>query len=200
MFAYCGNDPINNIDPSGHYFYDAIAELILETIAQVVSECSGVNGYGAANEYKPSNSTQNNCYGYALGEEKGKCVGGSQGAVTDFDVDKVAKMVIKDVHDMGRSIRPIDSYDSPVTSNEYRIALRTGAEDYHFMVQHSDGSWSHKPGITPTQLIQGKNPSEVSWDAPIIDWSWYETTGHVRITDYVRNYYSSEIVYFAISN
>lgn len=31
----------------------------------------------------------------------------------------------------GRKMRIIDSYDSPIESNEYRIALRTGEDDYH---------------------------------------------------------------------
>ncbi len=29
------------------------------------------------------------------------------------------------------------------------IALVTGVDDYHFYIQHNDGTWSHKPGLYP---------------------------------------------------
>lgn len=33
-------------------------------------------------------------------------------------------------------------------SNSRLIAVVTGEDDYHFYMQHNDGSWSHKPGTT----------------------------------------------------
>ena len=36
---------------------------------------------------------------------------------------------------MGRAIRIIDSYDSPIYSNEYRIALRTGSNDFQIIIE-----------------------------------------------------------------
>lgn len=99
----------------------------------------------------------------------------------------------------GRKMRIIDSYDSPIESNEYRIALRTGEDDYHFMIQHSDGSWSHKPGFCSTRLIDGDNPSVISWDAPQVDTFLLYKFGIVKEIGYVPNYYDSRMVYFAVS-
>ena len=97
-------------------------------------------------------------------------------------------MVLDDAKADGRSMRIIDSYDSPINPNEYRIALRSGEADYHFMLQHSDGSWSHKPSSLPSRLIAGDNPSEIAWDG-------YAKTGRVIC----NNYYNSKTVYFAVT-
>lgn len=154
---------------------------------------------GAASPYIPSDSTDFNCYAYALGEKQWKYVGGSQSAVKDFSVDSVAKMVLDDAQRDGRSMRIIDSYDSPIAQNEYRIALRTGEIDYHFMVQHSDGSWSHKPGFLSTRLIDGANPSVIAWDAPQINSFFLSEFGIIKEVDPIPNYYDSATIYFAVS-
>lgn len=40
------------------------------------------------------------------------------------------------------------------------MVKRIGQYDYHFMVQHNDGRWSHKPGQMQTILLKkGDNPS-----------------------------------------
>lgn len=72
-----------------------------------------------------------------------------------FTVSEIAKQVINDLRQLGRKGRIINSWDSKIKSNEYRIAVRItlnnmvkciGQYDYHFMVQHNDGRWSLKPG------------------------------------------------------
>ena len=202
MFAYCGNNPVNRKDPTGQFW---ITALIVTAVAVVctfaLSSCSTqpTSDVGAASPYSPSNSTDYNCYAYALGEKTWKYVGGSPDAVKDFDVDNVAEMVLLDAKKDGRSMRTIDSYDSPIESNEYRIALRTGKEDYHFMVQHNDGSWSHKPGFCSTRLIDGANPSVISWDAPRVDAALLYNFGIVKEIGSVPNYYDSRTIYFAVS-
>ena len=108
-------------------------------------------------------------------------------------------MVLLDAKKDGKSMRIIDSYDSPIESNEYRIALRTSKEDYHFMVQHNDGSWSHKPGFCSTRLIDGANPSVISWDAPRVDTVLLYKFGIVKEIGSVPNYYDSRTIYFAVS-
>jgi RHS repeat-associated protein len=200
MFAYCNNNPVNLTDPSGHF--GAAAAIIASAIVAItLSGCSKQpsSNVGAAKKYEESTSTKYNCYAYALGEKDWRYVGGRPDAVTDFDVDSVALMVMDDVKKLGRSIRPLESYDSPIDSNEYRIALRTGVEDYHFMVQNSDGSWSHKPGQCKTRQIDGANPSVVPWDRILIDANiWYQFHYIVEV-DIEPNYYDSKTLYFAIS-
>ena len=200
MFAYCNNNPVNLTDPSGHF--GAAAAIIASAIVAItLSACSKQpsSNVGAAKKYEESMSTNFNCYAYALGETEWRYVGGRPDAVTDFDVDSVALMVMDDVKKLGRSIRPLESYDSPIDSNEYRIALRTGVEDYHFMVQNSDGSWSHKPGHCKTRQIDGANPSVVPWDAIIIDQYIFQQLNYVVEIDIEPNYYDSKTLYFAIS-
>ena len=193
MFAYCNNNPVSNSDPSGHWLVEAIAAVAIVT-GLLLSGCSA-NQYGAAKRYKETSSPNFNCYAYALRETEWRYVGGYPEAVTDYNVENVAAMVMDDVKASGRSIRPLESFDSPIEQNEYRIALRTGVEDYHFMIQHSDGSWSHKPSWLPSRLADGNNPSDMSWDLPYFDTNKY---GLLQLM-YHENYYDSATLYFAIS-
>ena len=189
LFSYCGNSVISYIDPDGLF---AIQGLLLAGMlvacTLLLSGCAAKTDYGAASPYKPTTSIEYNCYAYALGETEWKFVGGREGAVQDFSVENVAQMVLDDAKADGRAMRIIDSYDSPINANEYRIALRTGDADYHFMLQHSDGSWSHKPSFLPSRLIAGDNPSEIAWDG-------FAATGEVIC----NNYYNSKTVYFAVT-
>ena len=189
LFSYCGNSVISYIDPDGLF---AIQGLLLAGMlvacTLLLSGCAAKTDYGAASPYKPTTSIEYNCYAYALGETEWKFVGGREGAVQDFSVGNVAQMVLDDAKADGRAMRIIDSYDSPINANEYRIALRTGDADYHFMLQHSDGSWSHKPSFLPSRLIAGDNPSEIAWDG-------FAATGEVIC----NNYYNSKTVYFAVT-
>ena len=199
MFAYCLSNPVNYADPQGNIAVNPLnIPLVITVIREVLAALRSIN-YGAASPYTPSGSTEYNCYAYALGETQWKYVGGTPDTVKDFDVDNVANMVLNDAEKDGRSIRIIDSYDSPIGSNEYRIALRTGQEDYHFMMQHSDGSWSHKPGFCKTRLIDGDNPSVVSWDMPKIDPIYFYYYGIILEDGAIWNYYDSKTVYFAVS-
>ena len=196
MFAYCLNNPINYADPTGTLPWWLIIPVIIGVVP-LLSGCEDDSeSYGAAREYEYSDSEEYNCYAHALGLQEWKYVGGKRGAVKDFSLDNVAKMVEDDLDAMGWSIRPIDSYDSPIEEHEFRIALATGPEDYHFMVQHCDGTWSHKPGYLPTISLGGKNPSQVTWDA----------YGVLMLPDgrsitYVawENYYCNGPSYYAVS-
>ena len=189
LFSYCGNSVISYMDPDGLFAIQGLLLAgVLAACTLLLSGCAAKTDYGAASTYKPTTSTKYNCYAYALGETEWKYVGGSPDAVQDFSVANVAQMVLDDAKADGRSMRIIDSYDSPINPNEYRIALRTGEADYHFMLQHSDGSWSHKPSSLPSRLIAGDNPSEIAWDG-------YAKTGRVIC----NNYYNSKTVYFAVT-
>ena len=170
MFAYCNNNPVNYSDSFGTR---PIASMTvagetddekLVTFAVMNNREVPTSGTGSASEYVPSSSKDYNCYAYALGETEWMYVGGSPNAVNNFNVDIVASMVMEDVRKLGFSIRPIDSYDSLIFSDEYRIALRTANNDYHFMLQHNDGTWSHKPSVCPTRPIIC--PALISNDTP----------------------------------
>ena len=192
MFAYCGNNPVNYQDPSGQSLISILVWLYRFLIGRISTP------YGAATKYSPTDSSEYNCFAYALGETKWRDVGGAE-SVDSFDVNDVANVVLEDVRKTGRSIRIIDSYDAPIAVNEYRIAMRTSDRDYHFMKQHSDGTWSHKPSIFSSRLIEGVNPDAVSWDVPIYDKQLWEIWGDVVEVGIERNFYDSETVYFAVT-
>ena len=200
MFAYCLNNPVNGVDPTGALAWWIIIPLIITTIP-LLGGCEDdseddSNEYGSAWEYEYSGSTNYNCYAHALGIDEWKYVGGSRNAVKDYSLDNVASMVEDDIKKMGWSIRPIDSYDSPIEEDEFRIALATGPNDYHFMVQHSDGTWSHKPGYLPTMSLGDKNPSQVSWD---LYGSLKLSNGKMVVFVVEENYYCNGPIYYAVS-
>ena len=53
--------------------------------------------------------------------------------------------------------------------------------------------------ICSTRLIDGDNPSVISWDAPQVDTFLLYIFGIVKEIGYVPNYYDSRTVYFAVS-
>lgn len=93
---------------------------------------------------------------------------------TFFDADLYIKLIKRDCLSLG--INAIScNYDSILHENAYRIALtysRTG-NDFHFLRQNSDGSWSHKPGfgskrnLIPSRIISyhGESHVEISGDS-----------------------------------
>ncbi|HBG32184.1 MAG: hypothetical protein A2102_03340 [Tenericutes bacterium GWF2_38_8] len=109
------------------------------------------------------------------------------------------------------STRVLSNINASISEDEYRIALRIGnvnetstlfyttpnnwgpftkIDDFHFMIQLDDGSWSHKIGDLPSlHLSSVINPSEINWDAPYIDYF----TG-----EYFPNHYNSYTIYFAV--
>jgi len=200
MFAYCGNNPVMRVDPTGQcgIIIPVIIGIgkVLEAIVKATSE--DASGTGAASEYKPTSSFAYDCYPYALGETESRDLGEGWFDYNGTNVYIVALVVLVDLWTEGRSARIISSYDSPITSNEYRIALRTGENGYHFMVQHSDGTWSHKPGMLPSRHINGANPSSVSWDIPLIDDDYFMKTGIIKEVGVIPGCYDSTIIYFAI--
>ena len=139
-----------------------------------------------------------NCYSYALGYyDRSYDPGEYAGVGYNLNVESVARAVEKDMAALGRGCRRLDSYDSPVSNNEYRVALRTSRItyfslkyrkdvfwDYHFMVQTSDGGWSEKHGPGgATDHHDNVNPDTISWD----------------LGSY-HGYYDSNIIYFAFSD
>lgn len=156
-----------------------------------------VSGPGAARDYVDLSYGLPNCYGYAINRfddnhtiQPGEFSTGAIQQSEISDVNNVAINVITDFFEFGRRIRGLDNYNSLIYSDEYRIALRVTENgfvidgvtyyDYHFMVQTSDGRWSHKGGTSPSILLgDGVSPETAYWGAIP---------------------YNSEILYFAIKD
>jgi len=99
------------------------------------------------------------------------------------------------------SFRRIDTFDSPISPEEYRIAMRIGAHpigdfpltfrnfDYHFWSQINDGRWSQKFPRTFSEIIPGTahdlDPGNYNWQLG----SWGSPDAHY--------FYNSRVIYFA---
>ena len=192
----------NKSDPTGEFWW----VIPVVVIALCLSGCSSENTVGAAPDYVkigPSDGNRDknpNCYSYVLGDyTMSHDPGDFSMSFTDYSVSSVADAVERDMKALNRGCRRIESYDSPIRSNEYRIALRVSqleqintpygpipdflGWDYHFMVQTSSGLWAEKRGPAGESILHSSgNPSTLSWDNA-------NTTG----------FYTSEIIYFAIT-
>ena len=99
------------------------------------------------------------------------------------------------------SFRQIDSFDTPINPEEYRIAFRIGAHpigdfpltfrnfDYHLWAQIDDGRWSQKFPRSYSEIIPGTahnlDPADYNWQLG----SWGSLDAHY--------FYNSRIIYFA---
>ena len=144
LYMYCEGDPVNRTDREGD-------KAKKNTISKTSTE------YGKTTPYRISTNYYQNCYGYAIGLKEDSQIGQYRGRIVGnaslTNSRKLATVVIEDLRALGRKGRILGNKDSAVKRTEYRIALRCGKvrnknsqfpNDYHFMKQHSDGTWSHK--------------------------------------------------------
>lgn len=57
--------------------------------------------------------------------------------------------------------KPVEEKDM-VLGKRY-VAFRYGADDYHFLVRHPNGHWSHKQGGLPPEAISEKVALRKAW-------------------------------------
>ena len=205
MFAYCNNLPIILSDSTGAI--PTFSTMLMDGGTHGSGEYDErVNGVGRAPRVPANSDTviysreilEYNCLSYAL-QTKSLVI--LDGYVPGDSVNRVARLTMDKVQSMGIGIRPIVNCNSPIRDNEYRIALRVGASDYHFMIQNSDGYWSQKPGALPPTKTGIRNPTNAAWNAfrtqEIRDENdqivWF------NIKKQIINYYDSETRYFAVS-
>ena len=161
-------------------------------------ETIGTTSYGRALEYHRIVSTYvghpdyikflGNCFAYALDvyPESGYPDFAYYGLNEQYSIElfnnEIADSIIHSSLKYNRFLRKIDSYNSPIYSNERRIAFRLRLNNniitaYHFIRQNSDGSWSGKIPTRDSVLYNNENPE-------LFDWG---------------DNYNSEIIYFALS-
>lgn len=177
--------------------------------------------YGDAPIYSDVLTTDPNCFGYSLRINNTLNITTSAGDIDFSNInvtnDYYYKVIVPAVlytinNQQFVSGRILPNLNAQVSVNEYRIALRVGNveettktfytfpsgygpviknEDFHFMMQLSDGKWGHKVGNLPSEYLGNVvNPSSVDWDAP-----YPYISG-----DYFPNHYNSPTVYFAVIN
>ena len=148
------------------------------------------NAIGGAKAYRQVNNININCLGYAL--ERNDC-------------PKLTMSYNESVHSvynrleslirttMNRSCRKLSSKDDLIhPTKEYKIAMRVGPMDYHFMVQTNTGGWAHKQGGCNSRNAGMINPSTFDWKQPTVVDSNYNVVAE-------KSYYNSETIYFAVT-
>jgi hypothetical protein len=129
----------------------------------------------------------------------------------DAIADYIARSVERYVAANGEGLRvsrfrEIDDFDSEIDGQtEYRIALRVGCKpidgvvdfeehgafDYHFWAQCDDGRWAQKFPQDVSQIIPysapGLSPGKYGWDSAL---QWLSK---------FRNFYTSKVIYFAVT-
>src|SRR5690554_614813 len=126
------------------------------------------NPYGNANAYQYTDNQDVNCFGYALNLEEWIELNDNYGnGFWDDDIFRNVFIFVLENKFLSKGFlgRYLFSRLDGVTSFERRIAFRIrinqqgGMNDIHFMMEHNDGTWSHKQGFTPSILLQiGDNP------------------------------------------
>jgi hypothetical protein len=148
----------------------------------------GTSRYGAATSYVAMNDASVNCFGYAAGVNDWLTYDTSLYYISITEQTyyySIVPAVMDELSEQNIESRALSTINSPIYPDERRIAFRVGNyethifSDFHFMREHDDGTWSHKPGSTNSiHLNTGLNPDNVSWSNTIV--------------------YNSPIIYFAI--
>jgi len=206
MFAYCGNNPVARIDPTGELFKEMFAKAF-GFFKRLLSSFFPISDVGCAapyNEVKGSDDPNDpNCYSFAIGSNVNEQPGYTSGLFpNDYsDVYDVGASVEADLIAKGYTVRKISGPNAKVYANEYKIALRVGTKpcsyyyietldglvayalyDYHFMRQTDTGQWAEKHGYGGDSILWdvGMTPDTIPW-----------TLNGVP-------YYDSDIIYYAI--
>ena len=167
--------------------------------------------YGAALPFTSITSGNMNCFGYALNvnefiqltDENGTRIFISSNIVNEGDFQTIyIPVMLSIIERYGFSARLLVDYDSPIYEDEYRIAFRMGNintlsvpsnNDFHFLRQNNDGTWSHKQGRAVSEnLTNITNPASYSW--PLL----HISSSGVSTQD--SNFYNTSICYVAVGS
>ena len=198
MFVYCGNNPVNRKDPTGRFWITAII------VTAVVAVCTlGLSGCSAPSAPSVSRSdlanapdldistaspSSYNCYGNGIRKQiNTNPTGYTRGDSTRKTFESVKK-------DLGsNNVRELTSINDPVGDDEFKVALKCGPVDYHFIRLDGD-KWYNKSGTAPGLYI---DQSVVAGD---IWYAMWMNNGQAYIGDprYGYPYYNDETIYFAV--
>lgn len=198
MFAYCNNNPIIYADPTGHrpiwekrygnvvMYTDTGAGGASSTARKDLATANSLLGK-TADELTQLDQYSYNCYGNGIGRQVNT---DPTGYVRGDSTRKTFEAVQRDLG--GRYyVRELSSIDAPIGEDEFRVAMKCGPDDYHFIRQLSDGTWYNKSGTGTGLLI----PVDYILYGPFGDGTWY---GYSE--EYGLSYpaYTYETIYFAV--
>lgn len=127
-----------------------------------------------------------NCFGNGIGKQVLTSPTGYAGGQSTEEVYAAV------VNDLGgpNNVRRLSSIDSSINSDEFKVAVKCGPSDYHFIRQLSNGTWYNKSGTTVGLVISQDLVESSVWYAR------YMRNG-VPTVDY-SVYYDDTTIYFAV--
>ena len=192
---------LNNVDRNSTYFTNEEIAYITQNF-QIGDSVTAYfyslndNNYGNAEEYTAITSSDINCFGYAINIDSWIDISFFQACTRADDAmyyNRIVPAVIQEAYDYGVNLRYLNGINESIRSNERRIAFRVSRDssntyyDFHFMKQHSDGSWSHKLGSYSSAQF-----NTAYTDTPEYNSAWYYFNSSFQI------YYNTATVYFAV--
>ncbi len=202
-YTYCNDNPVSKVDHTGTSLKDIWEWLFGGGSCAGRGSKQESSPYGAAKPYESvpgsDDPSSPNCYSFAIGSPVNQQPGQAS-QTTDIqwnDIKSVGAAVEADLKAMGYTVRRLENCNSPIQSNEFRIALRVGEKpyeiviidgkvylryDYHFMRQTNTGQWAEKHGPGGDSILHGigETPDDIAW------------------TLHGKPYYDSEIYYYAV--
>ncbi|MBQ8637190.1 MAG: RHS repeat-associated core domain-containing protein, partial [Clostridia bacterium] len=213
-YAYCYNNPVAYIDPSGKEPVSLIIFSLAILGFALLTGCSAKSS-SPPEDFRGNYNAYANCYTYVLSYafpegaftfDKSLLIdpgffswlaGNDISMYSDnnnkYEVEEIADFVKLDIDSAGFPMRQIESPDE-LEEDEYLIALKTsdiiiedtGFADYHFAIQLSDGTWVDKPGNTPPRWNVIRSPYD--------DWDY----GTKNDEGFIKGYYNSGPIFFAL--
>ena len=197
MFLYCLNDPIQFVDESGGRCVenDARSDWVMVTPSGRV--VTGGRAKPARKDLRnapdldinTASPGQYNCYGNGIGKQ-------IVANPTGYNIGDSTRKTFEAVkNDLGRdNVRELPSIDSPIAHNEFKVALKCGPMDYHFIRLVGD-KWYNKSGTTQGLYVDQSVVSADIWYAMMME------DGQPKIGDprVGYPYYNDETIYFAVN-
>ncbi len=138
MFAYCNNNPVMNYDPKGEGIADVISEFLDSLIEYVISWALIMLAPDL--DINTASDSSYDCLGNGVMKQTVVNLPGYQkGDSTETTYSLLVKLV------GAENIRRLDSIDDPIAENEFKVALKCGPSDYHF-IRLDDFAWFNKSG------------------------------------------------------
>ena len=200
LFTYCENDPVNCIDPHGNsVIVFIVLVLIVGSGCILLSSCSSSpdkprEDLATANsllemsaaELSDLDRESYNCYGNGIGKQIATNPSGYQRG------DSTRKTYNAVVRDLGgeKNVRELKSINDPIGDDEFRVAIKCGLTDFHFIRQLDDGTWYNKTGDAVGVPI----PVEYVLYGPFANGYWYGYTPE----GFCYPVYIYETIYFAV--
>ncbi len=197
MFAYCGNNPINNYDPSGQLFISAliVGGLVLSGVL-LLSSCSAKPDSNASSSPRtdlanapnlnvdtaPSNTY--NCYGNGIAKQINT---NPTGYTAGDSTRKTFEAVKKDIG--SNNVRELSSINDIIGIDEFKVAMKCGPTDYHFIRLTEKGWYNKSGGYYQGLYINESKVMQDTWmGMAIINGQYYEGAP----------FYTDETIYFAV--